>query len=298
LNQVLAALFAVLICIFWAPVYAADRDKPSIEGDPLSMVIFPRRNVKITYRLFQPMAEYLSRTLNRKVSLRTPKDFNSFWGVLDRGDFDLVHLNQYHFIAAHDRHGYRAILKNEEFGSSTMRAVIMVRKDSAIKSIQDLRGKKILFGGGPRAMQSYIIPTWLLRRAGLKKGDYREVFAKNPPNALISAFHRQADAAGVGNSVLRINVVKSTVDVTKMKTLAEGPELPHLVWAVKENMPAVLREKIQTALSSLAEHPEGLAILGNAQLTALVVAENKEYDLYRSIVVSVHGGNYLQGVGN
>lgn len=271
------------------PAYAAQGDQLAVEGSPLTMVIFPRRNVKLTHRMFRPMADYLSRALDRKVQLKTPKDFQSFWEVLDKGEFDLVHLNQYHYIVSSDKHGYQAILKNVEFGSPTMRGVIMVRTDSGIESVEDLRGKKILFGGGPRAMQSYIIPTWLLHNAGLKKGDYQEVFAKNPPNALIATYHRQADAAGVGNVVARLNVVKNSINVEKLKTLLEGPALPQLVWAVKKTMPDNLKQRIQEKLSQLVTHPAGQEVLDKAQLTGLLVAEDHEYDLYRSIVANILG---------
>lgn len=257
-------------------VHAAD--------DELSMAVFPRRNVKVTYRLFRPMAMHLSKKIKREVKLVIPKDFQSFWEELKKGEYDLVHLNQYHYIEAHDKYGYEAILKNVEFGSPTIRGVIAVRADSNIKTLQDLRGRKILFGGGPRAMISYIIPTWLLRNAGLKREDYQEVFAKNPPNALISTFHHQADAAGVGNVVLRLKVVKNAINSTMMRLLAEGPELPQLVWAVKSSLPRALKTGIQKVMSSLGEHVEGQAILDNAQLTALKVASDHEYDVYRPII--------------
>jgi len=256
-------------------------------ADPFSMVVFPRRNVKTTYRLFQPIAQYLSKALNRDVQLVTPKDFESFWNILTKGNFDLIHLNQYHFIVARERYGIEAILKNVEFGSSNMRGVIAVRKDSGLDSLQDLKGGRILFGGGRRAMISYIVPTMLLRDAGLNKGDYKEAFAKNPPNAYISVYHKHARGAGVANVVSRLNVVKKSIDVSKMKVLAEGPELPQLPWAVTKTMPVDMRKKIQDVFSGLSRHAEGQALLDKAQLTAITLATNEEYAPYRDIILRV-----------
>ena len=291
LNKITVYLISAVLLAgsYTLPVQAAD--------EPFSMVIFPRRNVKITYRLFKPMASYLSRELGRDVRLVTPRDFKSFWRILTQGDFDLVHLNQYHFVIAHDKYGHEAILKNVEFGSATMRGIIAVRKDSRIESLQDLKGKKILFGGGRRAMISYQVPTWLLRNAGLREGDYEEVFAKNPPNAYISVYNKRADAAGVGNVAQRLNIVKNTVDISKMKVLAEGPELPQLVWAVKNTMQPGLSKKIQTILSNLSSHAEGQAILDKAQLTDIALASKEEYEPYRQIIQHVQP-NDLNGHKN
>ena len=276
----LAGILVTLVFGSYAiPVQAAQ--------EPLSMVIFPRRNVKITHRLFQPLAQYLSVKLDREVRLVTPGNFEGFWHILTRGDFDLVHLNQYHFIVARERYGLEAILKNVEFGSSSMRGVIAVRKDSGLQSLQQLKGKKILFGGGRRAMISYIVPTMLLRNAGLNKGDYRESFAKNPPNAYISVFHKHAQAVGTSSVVTRLNVVTNAVDVSQMKVLAEGPELPQLPWAVTREMPVELRKTIQRVLSNLSRHAEGQAILDKAQLSAIEPATNEEYAPYRDIILRV-----------
>jgi phosphonate transport system substrate-binding protein len=65
----------------------------------------------------------------------------------------------------------------------TISGTIFVRRDSGIERLEQL-WEKILFGGGPRAMMSYIVPTYLLPQAGLKAGDYDKTYAINPPHAV------------------------------------------------------------------------------------------------------------------
>ncbi|MGD8639645.1 MAG: PhnD/SsuA/transferrin family substrate-binding protein [Gammaproteobacteria bacterium] len=167
------------------------------------MGVFPRRNAKVTMKLFNPIAKYLSRKLGREVELVISKDFESFWEGVTEQRYDLVHYNQYHYLESHKKYGYQVIAKNEEFGSSRISGVITIRVDSGIRSVLDLKGKKIVFGGGPKAMMSYIVPTYLLREGGLRAGDYEEAFARNPPNAILSAYFRQSAAAGAGRPMLR-----------------------------------------------------------------------------------------------
>jgi phosphonate transport system substrate-binding protein len=182
-------------CLYLLPASAAD--------DPLTMGVFPRRNAKVTMKLFNPIAKYLSRKLGREVELVISKDFESFWEGVTEQRYDLVHYNQYHYLESHKKYGYQVIAKNEEFGSSRISGVITIRVDSGIRSVLDLKGKKIVFGGGPKAMMSYIVPTYLLREGGLRAGDYEEAFARNPPNAILSAYFRQSAAAGAGRPMLR-----------------------------------------------------------------------------------------------
>lgn len=262
------------------------------KDDPLVLGIFPRRNAKETIKLFQPITDYLSQQLGRRVQLVTGKNFESFWqDVIDKR-FDIVHYNQYDYIVSHKLYDYQVILKNEEFGSATIAGSIWVRNDSDIKSITDLKGKKVAFGGGPKAMVSYIIPTYLLMNGGLKKQDYQEIFAKNPPNSLLSTYYRQTDAAGAGDRVVKLNVVSKQIDADQMRLLIKSEDLPHIPWAVKNTLPEDLKTKIKQLMLLLNESPEGEKILSAAKLTGIRDANDHDYDEYRKILDAVYGEKY------
>ena len=108
-------------------------------------------------------------------------------------------------------------MKNEEFGRDALAGSLIVRKDSGIRNVHDLKGKKIAFGGGPKAMIAYIVPVYLLQQAGLQASDYEATFAKNPPNAVLSVYYHQIDAAGAGDKALELNMVKSQINVNEMQ---------------------------------------------------------------------------------
>lgn len=265
---------------------------PVMADDSLVVGIFPRRNATDTMRMFTPLVEYLSSKLGRKVRLVTSKDFKSFWkGVLEQR-YDIVHYNQLNYIQSHKEVGYQVILKNAEFGHSTIAGAIATRKDTGITSIKQLKGKKIVFGGGRSAMMSYIVPTALLRKAGLKQGDYTEEFARNPPNALLAGYFGQADAAGVGDVAVRLPIVTSKIDTSKMVFLATSKPMAHLPWATKQSMHPALRTRIQSILANLSNTEEGRRILKQAALTDLVVAKDSEYDPHRKLIRQVLGKEY------
>jgi phosphonate transport system substrate-binding protein len=157
--------------------------------------------------------------------------------------------------------------------------------DSGIQDVKDLKGKKILFGGGKKAMVAYVVNTYTLRQAGLGPNDYTELFAVNPPNATIATYFGRADAAGIGDVGLRIPILKTKgVDVGKMKLVGVSQALPHLVWAVKRTMSKEDKENIQMLLVNLNNIDEGKLILSSAKLTGLKKAEDKDYKIHREIL--------------
>ena len=256
------------------------------------MGIFPRRNTKVTYRMFTTLASHLSSILGIPVKLETAKNFKQFWENVTQQRYDLVHFNQYHYVVAHANHGYQAIAMNEENGSRTLSGSIITRKDSRIETLADLKGKTIVFGGGPRAMQSYIIPTWLLEKAGITKDQYKTEFARTPPNAIFSVYHKQADAAGAGDAALKMKQVQKAIHSSDLKYLALSDPQPHLPWAASSNMPEEEIKRLQSALLSMNDDPFGNIILKKAGMSAIHPAVDSDYDGARKIIVDVYGEDF------
>ncbi|MBI3776659.1 MAG: phosphate/phosphite/phosphonate ABC transporter substrate-binding protein [Gammaproteobacteria bacterium] len=273
----------VLLSIILLPASAAGA------GNPLVLGVFPRNSATVTHDQLSGLASYLAAQIQRPVQLVTPKDFETFWAGVQNQSYDIVHMHQYDYVEAHKKYHYDVILKNVEFGESTIAGSIIVRKDSGIETIADLKGKTVVFGGGQRAMQSYIVARYLLEQGGLKPGDYVEKFSKNPPNAILAAYLKQADAAGSGDKVLALETVQSTINTTEMRILVRSEQLTHLPWAVKRSLPPELRTTIQTLLSKLHESAEGREILARAQLTGLRRASDQDYDRHREIIKAVLG---------
>jgi phosphonate transport system substrate-binding protein len=259
-----------------------------VAADPLVMGIFPRRDAAITTKRFRPLSSYLERELDTPVVMELSSDFDSFIVNLQQRRYDLVHLNPFDYVSAHDDLAYDALVQNEEFGEKTIRGAIYVRQDSGIQQLSDLKGKKILFGGGANAMMSYIAPTYLLQQAGLRKEDYEASYAINPPNAVLATFLRRADAAGASEVVRRLPVVTSKIDVSQLEVIAVSQPLPHLPWAVKREMPAALKERLQTLLINLNQSEEGREILKQAHISAFHPVTDRDYDAHRTIIESVY----------
>ncbi len=286
LKMVGASLIVLITLGKETPVaLASGVQEEELQPAPLVVGVFPRRNATLTSDLFTPLAQYLSRKLKREVRLQVAKDFPAFWEGVQEGRYDVVHYNQYHYVLSADR--YRVIAHNEEFGSGTIRGAIYVRSDSGIHSLQQLRGRSILFGGGPSAMMSYIVPRYMLQQAGLAESDFDSRFATSPPNAVLGVFFHQADAGGAGDVVIDLPVVKKSVRVEELTLLARSEPIIHLPWVVKRDMSAEFAQQIQQLLAELKDSEEGLAILKTAQLTGLVSSDDNDYDRCREIVREV-----------
>lgn len=282
----------ILLPLIAALVVIPNAWASSTPDDPLIMGVFPRRPPAKMQKMFQPLADYLTRKLKRRVLLEVPVDFYAFWQHLKKGRYDIVHYNQYHYVKSHKEYGYVAILCNEEAGEGTLASTIWVRKDSGIDKPEDLRGKLLIFGGGRDAMVSYIMATDILRKAGLKDGEYLERFAAQPTRSFFGVYYNQADAVGVGNVIINNKGVQKNIDVDKLKIIAQSDALTGLPWAVKPEMPEALKMQIRDLLASLKKNNEGQSILRSAALTGFAPVEDDDFNSHREIILRVLKESY------
>jgi phosphonate transport system substrate-binding protein len=84
-------------------------------------------------------------------------------------------------------------------------------------------------------------------------------------------------------------VVTSKIDVNQLKVIAVSRPLPHLPWAVKQEMTAELKQRLQTLFVNLKHSEEGSKILRQARLSAFNPVTNKDYDPHRKIIEAVYG---------
>lgn len=256
-------------------------------AETLTLGVFPRNKASETTTMYTPLANYLSASLGRKVVLVTSKDFESFWKAVTERQYDIVHYNQYHFIRS--AQWYTVVAHNQEFGKNAVAGALFVRKDSGITNVAQLKGRTIIFGGGKDAMLSYIAPRFLLMQAGLKESDFKTEFAVNPPNTMLGLYNKLADAAGGGDILIDLPVVRNAIDTQEIRLLAATEPLLFLPWAVKRTMPPKLVESVQATLVELGRSDAGRKVLKSAQTTGIEKAGDKDYDPHRKMINAVFG---------
>ena len=266
---------------------------PLLQADDIFRIgIFPRRSVEDSKKMFTPLTAYLEQQLSKKIVLDVPPDMPAFWSRLEEGNYDLVQLNQYHYVRAHAKLGWQAILKNEELGEDTIAAALWVLNDSNIKHVSDLRKKLIVFGGGDHAMVASIMTRDILLQAGINDDDYIGMTTIHPMKSVISVYYKQADVAGVSASVDKIPAISNEIDTEKLRILAKSEPVAHLPWAIRGDIDDETRNRVVNALLSLNGSISGLKVLKSAGLTGIRSANDSDYDKHREIINRVLNEQY------
>lgn len=116
------------------------RTPAGLGGDTLVFSAPPQESAEEAYRLYQPVAEYLSQTLGRRVTYVYPKTWLSYQKEAAQGSYDIV-FDGAHFISWRISHlNHNAIAKLPE---QQVFAVVTRADNAQLANLKQLAGKQV-----------------------------------------------------------------------------------------------------------------------------------------------------------
>ncbi|MBI5576069.1 MAG: phosphate/phosphite/phosphonate ABC transporter substrate-binding protein [Deltaproteobacteria bacterium] len=286
LKSVLIARHRVWGAFFLAFLIAA----PATAGFPensgnrtIRFGVIPRFNPHVMYEYYQPLMDYLSRNTPYRFELRIGRSYMETIEDLRKGVTDVAYLGGATYALARHRFGARALVKplNAQ-GKSAYRCNIIVRSDSPVRKLSDLKGRSFAFGAR-RSTTGSLIPTIMLCEAGVTPDKLGR--RKNLRN------HEEV-ARAVLKGVFEAGAVKDVVawkyKDQGLRVVAVSEELPNAPIAAGPSLSMDAEKALTGALLSIDETKErgrsGSEGLGPEIRGGFVTAHGEEYDfLYRKI---------------
>ena len=180
------------------------------------------------------------------------------------------------------------------------RSSLIVSADSPVKTLADLKGKKISFGEIGSTSQ-HLSPATILAEGGLGHGkDYEPVFLKL--NVAAEALLK-GDIAAIGMNQTHLERVQKAYPDKKFRSVADGPELPHDLIVVSPKVKADTVEKVRKAfleqagpiMSAVISTKENKKFEGGVFRPTV---SDKDYDDVRRMFVTVGVKEFTKFIGN
>jgi phosphonate transport system substrate-binding protein len=233
-------------------LFALHAAAPAAPG-ALNFGVFPQLSTRAMAETYQPLANHLGESTGRPVSLVTAKDFNTFHTRTVAGEYDLVLTAPHLAWLASKEGGYRPLLVYKE----PAKGFVVVRKDSPIGQLTDLRGKTIAIPD-PNAVVNIRL-TKILSKSGLDLGHELTVKeAGSHTNAATYVTERQADAAVVG--VFPFLQLPAAIK-DNLRIIASTPDLPSQVYLVPPRTSASQEQTLRQAIEKFMQGEDGAIFL-------------------------------------
>ncbi len=250
----LVGLFACALLISSAAQAACLGDQSTTKVYTFDVV--PQLTAAKIYTTWSPLLQRVGQEAGLCFELRVSPTIPEFEQKLLKGEPEFVFLNPYHAVLAHQKKKYQPLLADSE---DLLTGILVVRADSPIKSLNELKGKNVSFPAPNAFAASLLIRAELAK----KKIDINPVFVKTHSNVYRSVIGKDALAGGGVNNTLDNEAPEVR---QQLRVLFETPAYtPHPV-ATHPSVPAAVRERFLKAMLKLTQDNDGRKLLDGINL--------------------------------
>jgi phosphonate transport system substrate-binding protein len=220
---------------------------------------------------FGPLTDYLANQLGRPVRLETAANYPEFVRRTNERRYDILFTAPHFYYLAQRQAGYHVLVRVD---APTMPAIIVARKDSNIKTLDDLRGKK-LSTVDPLALGTALVKAHLAAHNIDPDKDLTLVATPTHNASLLSAYKRVTDAASL--MLPPYNRAKPEVK-ENMRVIAQTAGTPHMPISVSASVSERDATIIENALLNLKSSDDGKALLKHLSWPGFAKTSPAEYD--------------------
>lgn len=215
----------------------------------------------------------LERTFDLPVRLFPASDYAGVIQAFGAKQLDIANMSPAAYAGAwlDTQGGVEPLVTTEESdGSISYVAVMLVRADSGITSLEGMRGKAMAWSD-PNSASGYLIPRFSLRRQGINPEGFfgRTGFAGGHEQAVVAVLQRQYDAAvtwasgqgeeaqGFTRGALRAMVEKGLVDMKQLRVIWRSDPIINGPQTTRAELPAAFKEDMRLFHLALPRaHPD------------------------------------------
>ena len=229
------------------------------------------------HKRLKPLTQYLSKELGQSVLLKLSPNMGAAIKEVADKKVTLAYLTPVAYLKAHKQGGAKIIVKTVTKGKASFQLMIVVKKDSPIKTVADLKGKTFAFGDKRALLQRAAVVG-----AGIKIEDFSEY-------KFIG--HYDNIARAVNNGDFDAGILKDTKafkwEEKGLRILAASPDLPPYNIAANGDVSDELLAKLKKAFLKLDQkNPEHLKVIKAIakKYTGFAATNDAEYDVVRELI--------------
>ena len=253
----------------------------AVAAEPLILAVHPYLPPGEITQRFTPLAEVLSRTVGRPVFVRVGRSYAEHIDAIGTDSVDIAYVGPAAYVTLVNGYGGKPLLARQVVdGDPMLHGEIIVRQDSPIRSLAELRGKRFAFGD-PDSTMSHVVAAAMLRDAGVPESALAQAdFLNAHRNVALAVLAGDFDAGAVKEEVY--------VEFQRqgLRSIAQQPPVADHLFVTAAKLPAELVAALRQALLTLPDTPAGRAALTAIApgMTGMVAVRDSDYDSLRTLM--------------
>lgn len=278
--RMLSGLLVVLIPVLFA--LQAGAASPGKEGAPIRMLFVPSGEAQVILRGGEEIASLLEKQTGLRIKASVATSYSAVIEALGAGKAEVAWLPPFSYVLAKEKYDVDLLYIVAHFGKPFYRGQILVRADSGVNTLADLKGKSIAFVD-PASTSGHLYPKALFLKNGFQPERFfsHSVFAGSHNAVVLSVLKGEVDA-GATYEGARSAVSKNFPEVYKeLRVLAYTPQIPNDTICTRKNLDPAVREQLRQGLLALSKSPEGARAMKKAYGISGLIDLNGMFDPVR-----------------
>jgi phosphonate transport system substrate-binding protein len=228
----------------------------------------------------------LGKLLGMPIRVTVASDYAAVIEALRNRTADLAFVHPVGYVLASREAKAQIIAKDQWHGNTSYTSRIYVRKDSGIKTLEELRGRNMAFVD-PASSSGYVYPMVILIQKGLvqnrdPKTFFKEVvFAGSHDAGLLALLRGHVDALGSFDQA-REQYLKDPAEREKLVWVAESAPIPEGGICGREGLDPAVVAKVRAALLQMRGPVYADLLKKLYDIDGFEPAEDREYEVVRA----------------
>jgi phosphonate transport system substrate-binding protein len=237
--------------------------------------IHPLHNPKRLFEIYGPIVDFIDAQLPQaELKLEASRNYEEFEKKLYSGHFDFAMPNPYQTIRSL-AHGYRIFGKMAD--DEDFRGIILIRKDSGIKEISDLKGKVVSYPA-KTALAATMMPQQYLHTHGLNiNTDIENRYVGSQESSIMNVLLGHVAAAATWPVPWKTFSAEHPEQAAQLEIKWQTGTLPNNGWVVRNDIPTELTLQFAQRLFNLQNSVGGAKMLAAVPVSRFEAANVQTY---------------------
>ncbi len=237
--------------------------------------IHPLHNPERLFEIYGPLIDYLNRNIPGTVfRLEASRNYEEFEKKLYSRQLDFALPNPYQTLSSLS-HGYHVIAKMGDDYKFT--GVILVRRDSGIRKVTDLKGKKVSYPART-ALAATMMPQYYLQTHGLDVNrDIENLYVGSQESSIMNVYLSNVAAGATWPLPWEAFQKEHPDQARELEMKWETEPMINNGVVARDDMPEQLVQQVAQLLNTLHTNEEGKAMLARMPLSRFELADDKRY---------------------
>ena len=246
----------------------------------VAAMISPRE----TFIHYRQLLAYLARKSGKDLEFIQRKTYGEINELLGKGEIDLAFICSGPYASAKSRYGFIPLAVPEVQGSTFYQSYLIVNRNSTFQELSNLKGHSFAFTD-PESNSGKLVPTFWLAELNQRPETFfsKVIYTYSHDNSILAVARGLVDGATVDGLVWEYFQTTNPEFTSGTRIIKKSKPygIPPLV--ASRQLPAAERERLQQALLTMHQDPEGNKILGELLIDRFLPLKEEWYGPIQSM---------------